>query len=90
MPAGLIVAGPTDGNVGQEVSLGAEVAAHAEREGVLVVRVVHAEEVCADAQVAKLRNRLQAPIRTAGTVDADVGLNMIAGEILAADAEVES
>ena len=51
VPARAVVALPVEWNVGEEVSLRAEVAAHAVREGVLIVGVVHGEEVGAEVRL---------------------------------------
>ena len=90
VPAGLIMSGPGDGEVGEEVGLWAEVAAHAEGERVFVVRVVHGKEVCADAEGAVFGDGFDTPPGSAGTVEAEVGLHVVTGEILTAKAEVES
>ena len=52
--------------------------------------VVHPEEVSADAQVAILRRSQQTPISAPGAIEAAVGHDVIAGNVLAACPQVES
>ncbi len=88
VPVGLVVADPGEGNVGQKIFLGTEIAAHAEGEGVLVVGVVHAEEVDADAQVAVFGRGECVPIRAARAFNTGVGLDVVPREVLAAAADI--
>ena len=88
--ARVVMAGKRERHIAQEVALRAEVAAHAVRERVFVFRVVHGEEIDADVQVAVFGQSLHAPVGSAVAVDALILDDVVAGEILAANVEVES
>jgi hypothetical protein len=51
---------------------------------------VHGEEVGAESEIAELGRGEDAPVRAAGAIDAIVGANVVAGEVLAACGKVEA
>src|SRR6266702_377646 len=90
MPLGLIVPRPSKRHVGQKVCLGAEVPAHPEGIGLLVVRIMHPEEICADAQIAMLGQAPDAPVCPARPVDPPIGLHLVTGNVLAPGSHIKT
>jgi two-component system sensor histidine kinase KdpD len=89
VPAGQVVAGPGERDVGQEVGLGAEVAAHAVGEGISLWR-------SACRRSSRRCSGCRTPARSSGANTrrrsrrCGVGLDVVAGDVLAARAQVES